>query len=113
LKVGVKEIMNNDSNNYYLYQGKIYQCSDVTAEAELYGADSSYGYGKTLLFLDEIGEYVDANDCVQVAPNFWQHFEFWVCSVVASLNAKIQDLRRPKYDDAPFDDYVPFDDCEF
>ncbi len=41
-------------------QGKIYQCSDVTAEAELYGADSSYGYGKTLLFLDEIGEYVDA-----------------------------------------------------
>ena len=81
--------MNNDTNNYYLYQGKRYHCSDCTTEAELYSADSSYGYGKTLLFLDELGEYVDANDCVQVAPNFWQHFEFWVCSVVASLNANV------------------------
>jgi hypothetical protein len=107
----------NDTNNYYLYQGKIYHCSEVTAEAELYGADSSYGYGKTLLFLDEIGEYVDANDCVQVAPNFWQHFKFWVFENVWMkafyAKEKFLDRFRPKCDDIPFDDYVPFDDCEF
>lgn len=57
-------------NNHYLYQGKIYNCSEVTTEAELYGAECFYGYGKTLLFLDELegGNYVNADDCVQVAP---------------------------------------------
>jgi hypothetical protein len=107
----------NNTNDYYLYQGNVYHCSDCTTEAELYGADSSYGYGKTLLFLDELGSYVDANDCLQVAPNFWKHLRFWicqnVCSKLADIKYKIQDLRRPKYDDVPFDDYVPFDDEEF
>ena len=26
---------------------------------------------------------------------------------------KFKDLFRTKYDDVPFEDYVPFDDCEF
>jgi hypothetical protein len=53
----------------YLYQGKIYTCSEVTTEGELYGADTSWGCGKTLLFLDELegGNYVNADDCVQVS----------------------------------------------
>jgi hypothetical protein len=103
----------NNTNDYYLYQGNVYHCSECTTEAELYGADSSWGYGKTLLFLDELGEYVDANDCVSITPDFWQRLQIWFYSVVAILKAKIKDLRRPKYDDDYFDDYVPFDDCEF
>lgn len=53
----------------YLYKGRIYNCSEITTEGELYGADCSYGYGKTLLFLDELegGNYVNADDCVQVS----------------------------------------------
>jgi hypothetical protein len=106
--------MNNDTNDYYLYHGKIYHCSDCTTEAELYSADSSYGYGKTLFFLDKLegGNYVNADDCVKVkAPDFslWQRLLIWFYEV----RQKIQDLRRPKYDDDYFDDYVPFDDCEF
>ena len=99
----------NDTNDYYLYQGKIYHCSECTTEAEMYGADTSYGYGKTLLFLDGLGNYVDANDCLQVAPNFWQHLRFWicqnVCSKLADVRDKFQDLRRPKCVDVPFEDW--------
>jgi hypothetical protein len=51
----------NNTSDYYLYQGKIYHCSDCTTEAELYGADCSYGYGKTLLFLDELGNLMIAS----------------------------------------------------
>ena len=31
--------MNDTNNDYYLYQGKIYHCSECTTEAEVYGAD--------------------------------------------------------------------------
>ena len=57
----------NDTNDYYLYQGNVYHCSECTTEAEMYGSDCFYGYGKTLLFLDGLG-YVDADDCVKAIP---------------------------------------------
>ena len=110
--------MNNTNNEYYLYQGNVYHCSECTTEAEMYGADCFYGYGKTLLFLDELGNYVDVDDCVKVeSPNFWQRLRFWIFVNVwlkaIRAKRKFKDLFRTKYDDVPFDDYVPFDDCEF
>jgi hypothetical protein len=104
----------DNTNEYYLYQGNVYHCSECTTEGELVG---HYG-GTCLLFLDELGNYVDANDCVKVeSPNLWQRLRFWIFANVwlKAIRAKhkFKDLFRPKYDDVPFDDYVPFDDCEF
>ena len=100
----------NDTNDYYLYKGNVYHCSECTTVG-YYGGDC-------YLFLDELGEYVFANDCVKVeTPNFWQRLRFWTFANVylKTIRAKnkFKDLFRTKYDDIPFDDYVPFDDCEF
>lgn len=106
----------SDTNEYYLYQGNVYHCSECTTEAEMYGADCFYGYGKTLLFLDELegGNYVNADDCVKVkAPDFtiWQRLRIWfhddVYLKAIRTKNKFKDLFRTKYDD------IPFDDCEF
>lgn len=103
-----------NNEEYYLYQGNVYHCSECTTEGELVG---HYG-GDCYLFLDELGNYVLANDCVKVeSPNFWQRLRFWIfvnvwLKAICTKN-KFKDLFRTKYDDVPFDDYVPFDDCEF
>ena len=86
-----------------------------------------YGYGKALLFLDELegGNYVNADDCVKVAPNFWQHFKFWVfenvwLNLIGFKNELFDFLTGKRcdvysdYDSADSDNaYMPFDDCEF
>lgn len=94
-------------NNRYLYQGKIYNCSEVTTEAELYGANCSYGYGKTLLFLDELegGNYVDANDCLQVSPNFFLHLRFWILTRIFNLKANVLALFQPKCPDVDYEEF--------
>lgn len=114
--------MNDTNNDYYLYQGKIYHCSECTTEGELVG---HYG-GDCYLFLDELGNYVLANDCVKVeSPNFWQHFKFWVfenvwLNLIGFKNELFDFLTGKRcdvysdYDSADSDNaYMPFDDCEF
>lgn len=96
--------------NYYLYKGKIYHCSEATTEAELYGADCSYGYGDCLFFLDELGNYVKANDCLQVSPNFFTHLKFWLFENVylklIGVKNKIQIIGTEN-------DKIPFEFDEF
>jgi hypothetical protein len=54
---------------FYFYRGRIDHCSEQTTEAELYCADC-YGSGSTLLYLDNLGNYVGKEDCLMIHPSF-------------------------------------------
>jgi len=98
----------NKADFFVLYNCKIYHCSEVTTEASLYCAITDYGHGATLFFLDELdcGQYVDANDCLQVSPNFFLHLRHWVLVKFFTLKLKVENLFfRSKCLEVPFDEF--------
>lgn len=55
---------------FYFYRGRIEHCSECTTEADLYCAESCYGTGSTLLYLDNLGHHVGEEDCLMIRPSF-------------------------------------------
>jgi hypothetical protein len=49
-----------------LYEGVIYECTEITDEASLYCAASCYGSGDELWLLEPLGHHVRAKECKRV-----------------------------------------------
>lgn len=94
-------------SDYYLYKGKVCHVSQCLSEAELYGVEDTcicngLHQGESMLFLDELGIYVQGNECTVVAPTPLIRLKFFLFQQVFVKWRKLVDSLSPDLDDIPF-----------